>query len=74
MLMKKETPNKSSPRPGRPPKPQSLRKTCRLQLLLTPSEHEAIRGYAERRDTSVAQVIRAYIRSITVEAEGGDRC
>ena len=57
---------------GRPPKPSRLRKTRRLQLLVTPAEHKGLTRYAMERDTTISEIIRAYIRSLLGEAGGAD--
>ena len=61
---------KPTARIGRPPKPPRLRKTRRLQLLLTPAEHRALTQYVQERDTTVSELIRAYIRSLIIQTGG----
>jgi hypothetical protein len=57
---------------GRPPKPPRLRKTRRLQLLLNPAEHRALTRYVQERDTTVSELVRAYIRSLIGQTGGAD--
>jgi len=42
----------------------------RLQLLLTPAEHQRLAKYAMERDSTVSEVIRACIRSLVGAGEG----
>lgn len=67
---RKEDAMQRKARLGRPPKPTRLRKTRRLQLLLTPAEHKRLSQYALERDATVSEVIRACIRSLMGQ-EGG---
>ncbi len=57
---------------GRPPKPTRLRKTRRLQLLLTPAEHKRLSQYAMEKETTVSELIRTYIRSLIGQGGGSD--
>jgi hypothetical protein len=52
------------PKGGRPPKPARLRRTRRLQLLLTAAEHKALNEYAVRREMTASEIIRGCIRSL----------
>ena len=67
---RKEEAMQRKARLGRPPKPTHLRKTRRLQLLLTPAEHKRLSQYAMERDTTVSEIIRTCIRSLMGQ-EGG---
>lgn len=49
---------------GRPPKPARLRKVRRLQMLLTAREHKELTEYAQQRDTTVSELLRAQIREL----------
>jgi len=57
---------------GRPPKPARLRKTRRLQLLLSPAEHKRLSQYARERDVTVSELIRSYVRSLMEPAGGSN--
>ena len=59
-----------TPQRGRPRKSPKLRRTRRLQVLLTPAEHKALNTYARERDTSVSELLRDYIKRLLAE-EGG---
>jgi hypothetical protein len=63
---------KLPPRIGRPPKPLRLRKTRRIQLLLLPAEQKALTRYVQERDTTVSELLRAYIRSLIGQTGGAD--
>lgn len=52
---------------GRPPKPERLRKTQRVQILLTATEHRRLSRYAEQRDTTISDLLRTYVRSLLDE-------
>jgi hypothetical protein len=54
---------------GRPPKPARLRKTRRLQMLLTVAEHKALNEYARQRDTTVSELLRAQIRELLKQTQ-----
>ncbi len=58
---------------GRPPKPARLRRTWRLQLLLTKAEHKALSEYAERRELTVSEIVRGCIRSLVETQDSGGR-
>jgi len=49
---------------GRPRKAARLKRTRRLQLLLTAEEFKALREYAERRQMTASEVMRACLRSL----------
>jgi hypothetical protein len=49
---------------GRPPKPLRLKRSRRLQLLLTAQEFKALKVYAERRQMTASEVIRGCLRSL----------
>ena len=49
---------------GRPPKPARLRKTRRLQMLLTGEEHKKLTEYAQEQDTTISELMRRYIRTV----------
>ena len=49
---------------GRPRKAARLKRTRRLQLLLTAEEFKALREYSERRQMTASEVLRACLRSI----------
>jgi hypothetical protein len=53
-----------NPKGGRPPKPARLRRTRRLQLLLTAAEHKALSEYAVRRETTASEIVRGCLRSV----------
>jgi hypothetical protein len=52
---------------GRPPKRDRLRRSYRLQLLLTETEHRALNKYAERRQMTASEVMRGYLRELLEE-------
>jgi len=59
---------------GRPRKAARLRRTQRLQLLLTPAEHKALNQYAERQELTASEIIRGCIRSLLEkETKGSGR-
>jgi hypothetical protein len=64
-----------NPKGGRPPKPARLRRTRRLQLLLTAAEHRALNEYAVRQEMTASEIIRGCIRSLLGDqnAKGGLR-
>ena len=49
---------------GRPPKPARLRRTRRLQLLLTAAEHKALNEYAMQREMTTSEIVRGCIREL----------
>ena len=53
-----------APKSGRPPKPARLKRTRRLQLLLTAAERKALDEYAARREMTVSEIIRGYVHSL----------
>jgi hypothetical protein len=64
------------PRIGRPPKPAKLRRTRRLQLLLTNAEWRALDKYAIERQMTASEVMRGCLRSLlvgTAVTKGGAR-
>lgn len=67
---RKDDTMKPTVRIGRPPKPPRLRKTRRLQLLLTPAEHKALTRYVRERDTTASELVRAYIRTLIAQTGG----
>jgi hypothetical protein len=56
-------------RMGRPPKPARLKRTRRLQLLLTTSEQKALNKYAAERQATVSEIIRGCLRSLLAAAD-----
>ena len=64
---------KTTVKRGRPPKPTKLKRTHRLQLLLTASEHKGLNAYAARRETTASEVVRGCIRMLLERggSEGG---
>lgn len=54
---------------GRPPKRPSLRKTHRVQLLLTPTEHQRLVRYARKQDLTVSELLRLHVRSLLERKE-----
>ena len=52
---------------GRPPKPARLKRTRRLQLLLTEAERKALNQYAAKRNITVSDLIRSCIRKLMEE-------
>jgi hypothetical protein len=52
---------------GRPPKPARLRRTQRLQLMLTAAEHKALNKYAGQRNLTASEIIRGLLRSLIEE-------
>jgi len=62
-------------RRGRPPKPSKLKRTFRLQLLLTAAEHKALNQYAEQLELTTSEVVRGCIRSLISHqpAKGDER-
>lgn len=63
---------KTSPKRGRPRKAARLKRTQRLQLLLTASEHKALNEYAARQELTASEIIRGCIRSL-VGLTGGEQ-
>ncbi len=59
------------PGPGRPPKPPRLRRTQRLQILLTPAEHRCLSKHARERNIAVNELVRSRIVDLLREAEAG---
>ena len=59
-----------TPRKGRPQKLPRFRRTSRVQILLTPAEHQALTAYAQARDTTVSDLLRNHIKSLLAEAGG----
>jgi hypothetical protein len=55
---------------GRPPKLARLRRTQRLQLLLTVEEHRTLNRYAAKHGLDVSEVVRGCLRPLL---EDGDR-
>jgi hypothetical protein len=55
---------------GRPVKPAHLKRTVRLQLLLTAGEHKALNQYAARQELTVSEVVRGCVRQL-LNAEAG---
>jgi hypothetical protein len=62
---------------GRPPKPAGLRRTCRLQVLLTPAERAGLDRYCKRRNLSASQLVRGclkgFLESREAQAPSGGR-
>jgi hypothetical protein len=58
---------------GRPLKIARLRRTYRLQLLLTEAEHRALNKYAERRQMTASEVMRGYLRQLLEEPTKGGK-
>jgi len=59
-----------NPKGGRPPKPARLRRTQRMQLLLTAAEHKELNEYALQRNMSASELIRGCIRSLVEDQRG----
>jgi hypothetical protein len=58
---------------GRPRKAARLKRTRRLQVLLTIAEHKALSECAERRELTASEIVRGCIRSLLQnEAAKGD--
>jgi hypothetical protein len=55
---------------GRPPKRAQLKRTRRLQLLLTAAEYRALSKYADARHMAVSEVIRGAVRSLLEQSRG----
>ncbi len=53
-----------NPKGGRPPKPARLRRTRRLQLMLTAAEYKALAEYAVRKELTTSEIVRSCIRSL----------
>ena len=51
-------------RVGRPVKPARLKRTRRLQLLLTGTELKELKQYAERQHLTTSEVMRACLRAL----------
>lgn len=49
---------------GRPPKPSRLRRTQRLQLMLTPTEHRALNEYAAKQGLDVSEAVRGCLQPL----------
>jgi hypothetical protein len=59
---------------GRPPKPARLRRTRRLQLLLTTAEYKALNEYAIRKQMATSEIVRGCIRALLdAEQAKGDK-
>ena len=56
-----------NPKGGRPPIPARLRRTQRLQLLLTAAERKALNAYAARTELTASEIVRGCIRSLLEE-------
>jgi hypothetical protein len=56
---------------GRPPKPGRLKRTRRLQLLLTGAEHKALNEYAARKELTASEIIRSCLRSLLEGEDSG---
>jgi hypothetical protein len=55
---------------GGPVKPTRLKRTARLQLLLTAGEHKALNQYAARQELTVSEIVRGCVRQLlSAEAE-----
>ena len=52
---------------GRPPKPPRLKRTRRLQLLLTEAERKALNQYAAKRNITVSDLVRSCVRKLMEE-------
>lgn len=63
---------RNSDKGGRPRKPDRLKRTRRLQLLLTTTEQEALAKYAERLEMTVSEIVRGCIRSLLKDSGEGD--
>ena len=55
---------KGNPKGGRPPKPARLRRTRRLQLMLTASEHNALNRYAGQQNMTTSEIVRGLLGSL----------
>jgi hypothetical protein len=51
-------------RGGRPAKLARLRRTRRLQLLLTPAEHKALNTYAAKQGITASEIVRGCLRRL----------
>jgi hypothetical protein len=56
---------------GRPPKLARLKRTQKLQLWLTQTEHKALNKYAQQRNMTASEVIRGCLRPV-LEQGGGE--
>lgn len=56
-----------NPKGGRPPKPARLKRTKRLQLLLTGAEYTALNEFARRRNLTASEVVRGCLQSVLTE-------
>ena len=72
IILMESCPMKQASRFGRPPKPPALRRTRRLQLMLTGIEHRQLSAYARKHNKSVAAVVREAVKSV-IGQEGGSR-
>jgi hypothetical protein len=61
-----------NPKGGRPPKPARLRRTQRLQLLLTTAERKALNEYAGQRNLTASEIVRGCLRSLMAEQATAD--
>ena len=61
---------KPNPKGGRPPKPARLRRTQRLQLLLTGAESKALHDYAQQHNLTASEIVRDCLRSLLAKEEG----
>jgi hypothetical protein len=52
---------------GRPPKPQRLKRSRRVHLLLTAEEFKALKVYARRQQMTASEVMRKCLRSLLDE-------
>ena len=55
---------------GRPPKPPRLRRSHRLQLMLTTAEHKALKAYAARQGLDVSETVRDCMRRLLSDEPG----
>ena len=52
---------------GRPPKPARLKRTRRLQLMLTEQEYRALSSLAARKQTTTSEIVRGALRPLLEE-------
>jgi hypothetical protein len=63
---------RANPKGGRPPKPARLRRTQRLQLLLTVSERKALNEFARQRNLTASEIVRGCLQSLLEDSTKKD--
>jgi hypothetical protein len=58
---------------GRPPKPERLLRTQRLQILLTVEEHRTLNKYAAKHSLDVSELVRGCLRPLLEDGGSAGR-